>query len=307
MPRRARSGSCARRWWSGRTGGAPRWRGSSGAEDAYRSNPNQRACLFAYWEDPRTELRQVAAQWREGPELGTAFPCDGGLTLVLLMPPAGPRERIHADPQAEYERAIGAIPGLGERLRGCTQATKVRFATDLPSYFRRSSGPGWALPGDSGHFKDPVTAQGIRDALRYGRRLGEEAAPVLDDPAALDRALAAWERERERDCLEAYQWTNKLARAEAMTPIEAELYRDMAARPEGARELLDVFSRIRRPAQVLSARRGAALAGRALARRGADRPAALRALGRGLLDELRDRVERLRARPPGRGGRAPSA
>ncbi|MBX4384470.1 oxidoreductase, partial [Mycobacterium tuberculosis] len=76
----------------------------------------------------------------------------------------------------------------------------------------RSAGPGWALPGDAGHFKDPVTAQGIRDALRYGRLLGEQAAPMLDDTHALDAAVTAWERERVAECLEIFQWTNRLAR-----------------------------------------------------------------------------------------------
>ena len=63
-----------------------------------------------------------------------------------------------------------------------------------------------------------MTAQGIRDALRFGRRLGECAAPVLDDPTRLDSALRDWERERDAGCLETYQWTNLLARGEEVTP-----------------------------------------------------------------------------------------
>ncbi|MET8876524.1 hypothetical protein [Nocardia sp. NPDC004604] len=101
----------------------------------------------------------------------------------------------------------------------------------MSSYFRRSSGPGWVLPGDAGHFKDPVTAQGIRDAPHYGRLLGESVAPVLDDPRALDRRLRAWERRRECECLDMYQWTIRLARGEAMTAIEVELYRAAVADP----------------------------------------------------------------------------
>jgi flavin-dependent dehydrogenase len=261
----------------------------------YRSNANERACYFAYFEDPHTDWRPVAAQWRAGRELGTAFPCDGGLVLVLLMPPRARADAFGSDLAGEYERTIASIPGLRERLDGCTRATKVRAATDLPSFFRRSSGPGWALPGDAGHFKDPVTAQGIRDALRFGRLLGEAAAPVLDDPGALDRALRGWERGRERECLETYQWTNQLARAEAMTPLEIELYRAAATDPELARAMLDVFSRARRPSEALPLRRAAVMAGRALVRRGARRAAVLRFAARGLRDELAGRAERARA------------
>ena len=268
--------------------------GLVGAERPHRANANGRACFFTYFEDARPEWGDIAAQWRAGRELGTAFPCDGGLVLVLLMPPRERGSDFRADPQGEYERTLSLLPELAERLRGCAQRAKVRGATDLPSYFRRSSGPGWALAGDSGHFKDPVTAQGIRDALRYGRRLGEVAAPVLDDPSALDAALRGWELERDRGCLEAYQWTNLLARGEEVTPLEAELYRRMERRPDLGRELLDVFARSRRPGEVFTARRALSLAVSALGRRGADRRAVFKSISRDARVDLRDRWERRR-------------
>jgi flavin-dependent dehydrogenase len=36
----------------------------------------------------------------------------------------------------------------------------------VPGYLRRAAGPGWALVGDTGYFKDPLTAHGISDAMR---------------------------------------------------------------------------------------------------------------------------------------------
>ena len=264
------------------------------ADRPYRSNPNGRACFFAYFEEARPEWNGVAAQWREGADLGTAFPCDGGLVLVLVMPPVERGSAFRSDPQGEYERTLARLPELAERLRGCRQEGKVRGAVDLPSYFRRSIGPGWALAGDAGHFKDPVTAQGIRDALRFGRRLGEIAGPALDDPSALDAALARWERERDRACLETYQWTNLLARGDAVTAFEAELYRAMARRPELGRELLDVFSRSRQPAAVLTLRRSVRFAALALARPGTGRRDLVRLLARELGIDVRHRLQRLR-------------
>jgi len=263
-----------------------------GAERPHRESASGRACFYAYWEDARPEWRAVAAQWREGAELGTAFPCDGGLALVLLQPPAARAGEFRGDLAGCYERTVGSIPGLAERLEGCRIATKVRAATGIASYFRRSAGPGWALAGDAGHFKDPVTAQGIRDALRYGRLLGEAAAPALDDPRALDRALARWERERDRDCLEIYQWTNLLARGEPMSPLELELYRSAARDPLLARALLDVFSRSARPSDVLTVRRGARLAARALARRGGSPAATLAGAARDVATAAGDWRER---------------
>jgi flavin-dependent dehydrogenase len=248
----------------------------AGVAEPHRANANGRACFFAYLEDARPDRRHVAAQWRDGAELGTAFPCDDGLLLVLLMPPVERAPDFRGALEPEWDRSAAAITGLAERLEGSTRVSKVRSALDTTSYFRRSSGKGWALPGDAGHFKDPVTAQGIRDALHYGRRLGEDAAPVLDDPAALDRDLQRWARRRERECLEVYAWTNALGRGAELTALEAELYREAAADPELASGVLDVFSRVKRPGQVLTVRRAARLTARALRREGADRAAVVR-------------------------------
>ena len=220
---------------------------------------NGRGCYFAYWRDGRPELRARASQWRQGRELVTAFPCDDGLVLVLLMPPVDRADDFKGDLEREYLRTVESVPGLVERLAGAELVSKVRHTNSTASYFRRSHGPGWALPGDAGHFKDPVTAQGIRDALRFGRLLGEAAAPALEDPAELDRALAAWERSRDAECIDMYHWTNRLGRAEDMSPIEAELYRQGSADPELARSFLDVMARTRGPREVMTMRRMAGL------------------------------------------------
>jgi flavin-dependent dehydrogenase len=38
---------------------------------------------------------------------------------------------------------------------------------------KQSHGPGWCLVGDSGYFKDPLTAHGITDALRDAELLSD--------------------------------------------------------------------------------------------------------------------------------------
>jgi flavin-dependent dehydrogenase len=51
-------------------------------------------------------------------------------------------------------------------------------------FFRKCYGPGWALVGDAGYFKDPITAHGMTDALRDAELL---ARGVVH---GTDRALA---------------------------------------------------------------------------------------------------------------------
>ncbi|WP_280365681.1 NAD(P)/FAD-dependent oxidoreductase [Nocardia wallacei] len=229
-----------------------------GAERPFAETPSGRDCLFAYWRDDATGWRRIAAQWRAGSDLGTAFPCDDGLLLCLVQPPAAP-ERRPGPAEQRYTAAIERIPELAARLAGCERVGRVRSATGLSSYFRRSSGPGWVLPGDAGHFKDPVTAQGIRDALHYGRLLGEAVAPVLDDAPRLDRVLSEWERRRLRECRDIYHWTNRLARGEAMRPLEIELYRAATRDPALSELVTGIFSRTRRPAELNAPARSARL------------------------------------------------
>lgn len=70
---------------------------------------------------------------------------------------------------------------------------------------RQSYGPGWALVGDAGYFKDPLTAHGITDALRDAELL---ARAVLDGS---QRALAGYQHERDALSRALFQITNSIA------------------------------------------------------------------------------------------------
>ena len=45
-------------------------------------------------------------------------------------------------------------------------ASPIRGAINLPNVVRQPYGPGWALVGDAGYHRDPVTGHGITDAFR---------------------------------------------------------------------------------------------------------------------------------------------
>lgn len=250
---------------------------------------NQRMMAYAYYEDTHDAERELAMQWRAGDDLVTVFPCDGGQFVALLMPPVRRADEFRADADAAFAATIGRVPPFAERLSGCTRVGKIRTSVSHPSYFRHSHGPGWALAGDAGHFKDPVTAQGIRDALRFGRLLGESVAPHLDDEHALDGALAAWEDDRDRQCLPMYQWANQLGRDDEVSPIEFAAYRWLAAQPGGALELLDVFSRRRSAPEVFTPTRLVRWVAAAARDPHTDR----RALARTLARDVRREVDRL--------------
>jgi flavin-dependent dehydrogenase len=64
-----------------------------------------------------------------------------------------------------------------------------------PGYLRQSWGPGWALVGDAGYFKDPITTHGMTDALRDAELFADA---VLAGPSRFDEAAAAYQHTRDR-------------------------------------------------------------------------------------------------------------
>jgi flavin-dependent dehydrogenase len=59
-----------------------------------------------------------------------------------------------------------AAPGIADALEGVAPVGRLRSFPGRPGHLRTAHGPGWALVGDAGYFKDPGTAHGITDALR---------------------------------------------------------------------------------------------------------------------------------------------
>jgi menaquinone-9 beta-reductase len=171
-----------------------------------------------------------------------------GRLLVLLM---GHRDEVsdaRADPEGYWQSKLAEHPGLAARVAGAPAGMKLRSTGETPAFFRASSGPGWALAGDSGHFKDPVTGQGMRDAMFAGRTLAEQVLPVLDDAQAVDRATRAWEAARDRECLPAYHVANLDTRVERQSAVVCEVVRDAARTTDPA--ITDLFGRGRTPQQI---------------------------------------------------------
>jgi menaquinone-9 beta-reductase len=246
-----------------------------GAELPYRGSRNGRGAAFWYMDDPLvgTDWQRTLIQYRMRDTHALIFPCPGDRLLVLFMGPAPDIARFRADPDSMWEQMLRENPPVAERVAGHTGRGKMRSTAETTAFFRYSSGSGWALTGDAGHFKDPIIGQGMRDAMRFGRLLGEAAAPVLDDPVALDVALREVERRRDSECLPTYHWGNRESRVMPPSAIVHEALRWMQAEPRS--ELLTLFDRTGHPQSVLSPLRGARWAARAMLRRGADRRAIL--------------------------------
>jgi len=62
--------------------------------------------------------------------------------------------------------AAANSPALRDAIEGARMVGRLRGFSGGVGYMRQPHGPGWALVGDAGYFKDALTAHGITDALR---------------------------------------------------------------------------------------------------------------------------------------------
>jgi 2-polyprenyl-6-methoxyphenol hydroxylase-like FAD-dependent oxidoreductase len=101
---------------------------------------------------------------------GGAIPTTGGEHCVFLSRPAQHPDRFGQNAHAGLSTGIAIwSPRIAEAVRA--SAPRLRRFAGAPGHIRDCAGPGWALVGDAGHFKDPVTAHGITDALLDAHRL----------------------------------------------------------------------------------------------------------------------------------------
>jgi len=244
----------------------------------YKTLPNGRGLAFHYCRDNGAAAavhphRDTIVQWRHGTNNGYFFPNNDNSFTALFICPKGEIANFRRDPEGTWDRMLSGQPEMTARLAGTEKEGRLRSEGETTGFFRVASGPGWALVGDAGSFKDPIIAQGIREGLRTGRLLGEAlAAPrVLDDPATVDRATRACERQRDAEVLPTFYWAYKHSRVAVPSAVEMEFYRQAQTDPQLGRDLADTFSRQVSPQVLISVRREVVWTVRALRRPGADR------------------------------------
>ena len=100
--------------------------------------------------------------------------------------PAAEFEANKHDVEGNYLKTLDLVPEFAERVRGAKREEKF-YGAALPNFFRKPYGPGWALVGDAGYNKDPITAHGILDAFRDAELVRDRAGRVVHRRALVRR------------------------------------------------------------------------------------------------------------------------
>ena len=253
---------------------------------SYNLIPNERFGLWGYYEGARTTTPARIYFQRWDDELVLASPTDSGLFMVGVIPPLERLGDFRADPEGFFDDHVARCEPVADVLAGATRAGDLFAMLRWTGYFRESAGPGWALVGDAGHFKDPTPGQGISDALRQADRLAPAIVAGLGGGTPLDQAMAAWWRWRDDDAAEMAWFAGDLGKAGPVPPVLVEMLGDVVAKGEAA-SFLDVFNHRTRPSEVLTPTRLAAATARLLKRREHKRSQILRQTKDMMAEEVR--------------------
>ena len=183
----------------------------------YDATPTLLCYYFSYWSGveslpfemyARPDERRIIFAFRPSPD---SFGIFVGRPIEEL--PA-----MKADVDAEFMATLDLVPDFSERVRAGRREERFYGATDLPNFYRKPWGPGWALVGDAGCHKDPYMALGIADAFRDAQLLADAVTAGFEGRQPIEEALEAYEQRRNRESAREYQQNLAAARFLPLPP-----------------------------------------------------------------------------------------
>ncbi len=264
----------------------------AGAREYHVTEPG-RFASWAYFEG--TSEPQARARLGKVGDIGfLGMPTDNGLFMAGVGLSMSTLPAYMADIDRGLNGNLGQIDELSQVLGSARRVGPVRVMSRWRGYFREAAGPGWALIGDAGHFKDFTPAQGMSDALRQAERMAPAIEAGLGEGSVADR-LDTWWKWRDDDAWEMYWFASQIGAPGPNPRMVNEMMRGLSHERDGAEKFLRVLNHDVAPSTVFSNSRGL----RTLLRAGRVHPRSVPRLisetGTLMRDEARQR--RLRRKP----------
>jgi flavin-dependent dehydrogenase len=184
----------------------------------YRDREALTGGYYSYWSGVDLDGAEVYVSDRGGV---LAFPTNDGLVCIAA---GGDRERWPAyreNIEETFFSILEAAPTFAAKVRAGKREERWMGTADVPNFFRKPWGPGWALVGDAGYMKDPTTGLGIADAFRDANLLARALDDVLTGRAPAEEALAAYQSERDTAALPMYEMTLQMASGDMAAALGA--------------------------------------------------------------------------------------
>jgi flavin-dependent dehydrogenase len=160
------------------------------------------------------------------------FPTHDGQACIWVCTPSADAKAVRRRAGSRVEAFDTLLershPELALRLRQARRTAPVQGMLRQPNQLRQAFGPGWALVGDAGYYRDAITAYGISDAFRDAELLAVALDRALDGDGEEATALAAYQAQRDQALAEIFELTCQLA-AYPPVPRFVELQKQLGA------------------------------------------------------------------------------
>ena len=201
--------------------------------EQYNEKPMLQWSYYTYWSGLPLDGFEIFIR----PDRGWgAVQTNDGLTMLVVGWPHAEATAYKADAEANYLKTLELAPEFAARVRTATREDRF-YGGSVPNFFRKPFGPGWALVGDAGYNKDPITAQGISDAFHDAELCATGVDETFNGGRSFEGAMSTYHQARDARVLPIYEFTTQLATLEA-PPQEMQ---QLLGAVHGNRDAMDAF------------------------------------------------------------------
>jgi 2-polyprenyl-6-methoxyphenol hydroxylase-like FAD-dependent oxidoreductase len=192
--------------------------------EEYHTKPRLQYSYYTYFSGLPTRGMETFIR----PDRGFACaPTHDELTMVVIGWPYAEARAFKADVEGNFHKTLELVPEFAARAKAARRVAPF-LGGAVPGWFRKPYGAGWALVGDAGYNKDPITAQGITDAFLDAERCADAVDAWLGEGKPYEDVMSAWQQERDAKAGPIYEFTSQMATLEPPPPEMQQLLGAMA-------------------------------------------------------------------------------
>jgi flavin-dependent dehydrogenase len=195
----------------------------------YNARPAMGCGYYAYYHGVPMDGAEV--HWREDC-IVFGFPTNDGETCVAVEWPNHRFAEIRADIEGSVTHALATVPDFAARVAQGRRTTRFTGVAEIPNFFRKPYGPGWALVGDAGYHKDPVTGLGITDAFLDAELLAQALDAGFSGRQPLAQTLEGYEQQRNARAMPLYELAMQAISFQPISPEQRRLLQALQGNQE---------------------------------------------------------------------------
>lgn len=205
--------------------------------EEYNNQPKLTCWYYTYWSGvPVQNLTMYSP-----PDRAIGFiPTNDDQVCIPITWPAREFQKFRSDIEGNYMKTFELVEGLSDMMSQAKREAPFVGMADLRFFFRKPYGPGWALIGDAAYHKDPITGQGISDALQWAEGLAEAVDAGLSGNVPMEHSLAKYQQDRDEEVMPMYNFTCEWATLAPPSPEMQQLFTAIYGNQEATDQFIGV-------------------------------------------------------------------